>query len=61
MVTIAVSLVVLLAWVPLRETPGLGTITNAFAIGLATNLGPAFLHEPRRPRWLSPQVADPIL
>jgi len=45
-VTIAVSLVVLLAWVPLREMPGLGTISNAFVIGLATNLGLALLHEP---------------
>jgi uncharacterized membrane protein YczE len=45
-VTIAVSLVVLLAWVPLREMPGLGTISNAFVVGLATNLGLAFLHEP---------------
>ena len=45
-VTIAISLVVLLAWVPLREMPGLGTISNAFVIGLATNLGLAFLDEP---------------
>lgn len=45
-VTIAVSLVVLLAWVPLREMPGLGTISNAFVIGLATNLGLAFLPDP---------------
>ena len=45
-VTIAVSLVVLLAWVPLREMPGLGTISNAVVIGLATNLGLALLHEP---------------
>jgi len=48
-VTIAVSLVVLLAWVPLREMPGLGTISNAFVIGLATNLGLALLHEPHAP------------
>jgi uncharacterized membrane protein YczE len=45
-VNIAVSLVVLLAWIPLREMPGLGTISNAFVIGLATNLGLALLHEP---------------
>jgi uncharacterized membrane protein YczE len=45
-VTIAVSLVVLLAWVPLREMPGLGTLSNAFIVGLATNLGLAFLNEP---------------
>lgn len=45
-VVIAVSLVVLLAWVPLREMPGLGTISNAVIVGLAANLGLAFLHEP---------------
>ena len=44
--TISVSLLVLLAWVPLREMPGLGTLSNAFVIGLATNLGLAFLHQP---------------
>jgi uncharacterized membrane protein YczE len=32
--------------VPLREMPGLGTISNAFVIGLSTYLGLAFLHEP---------------
>jgi uncharacterized membrane protein YczE len=46
-VTIAASVVVLLAWVPLREMPGLGTLSNALVVGLATNLGLAFLHEPR--------------
>lgn len=33
--TIAISFVVLLAWVPLRQRPGLGTILNAIVIGLA--------------------------
>jgi uncharacterized membrane protein YczE len=46
LVTIAVSLAVLLGWIPLREMPGLGTISNAFVVGLATNLGLAFLDEP---------------
>ena len=45
-VTVTISLVVLLAWWPLREMPGLGTISNAFVIGLAQNLGLAVLHEP---------------
>lgn len=45
-VMIAVSLVVLLAWVPLQEVPGLGTLSNAAIVGLATNLGLAFLPEP---------------
>lgn len=45
-VVIAVSILVLLAWVPIREMPGLGTISNAIVVGLATNLGLAFIHEP---------------
>jgi uncharacterized membrane protein YczE len=32
-----VSFVVLLAWIPLREMPGLGTVSNAVVIGVATN------------------------
>src|SRR3954452_23185876 len=31
--TIAISLVVLLLWIPLRQPPGLGTILNAIVIG----------------------------
>ena len=45
-VTIADSVVVLLAWVPLRQMPGLGTVSNTFIIGLATNLGLAVLPAP---------------
>jgi uncharacterized protein len=33
--TIAISLVVLAVWIPLRQAPGLGTILNAIVIGLA--------------------------
>jgi uncharacterized membrane protein YczE len=33
-VVIGVSLVLLLAWIPLRERPGLGTISNALVVGL---------------------------
>jgi uncharacterized membrane protein YczE len=33
-VVIAVSVLLLLAWIPLRERPGLGTISNAVVIGL---------------------------
>lgn len=45
-VTIAVSVIVLLAWVPLRQRPGLGTVSNVFIVGLATNLGLAILPAP---------------
>ena len=34
---VIVSFVVMLAWIPLREMPGLGTISNAVVIGLSTN------------------------
>ena len=33
-VVIAVSLLLLLAWIPLRERPGLGTISNALVVGM---------------------------
>lgn len=36
--TIIVSLVTLLIWVPLRQRPGLGTVVNAFGVGLAADL-----------------------
>ncbi|WTP83528.1 hypothetical protein OHT61_05045 [Streptomyces sp. NBC_00178] len=34
-VSIVVGAVVLLLWVPLRQRPGLGTVSNVFAVGLA--------------------------
>jgi uncharacterized membrane protein YczE len=33
-VTVAVSFVVLLAWLPIRQKPGFGTVCNAIVIGL---------------------------
>jgi uncharacterized membrane protein YczE len=33
--TVAISFIVLAAWIPLRERPGLGTIANAIVIGVA--------------------------
>jgi uncharacterized membrane protein YczE len=35
---VIVSFVVMLAWIPLREIPGLGTISNALVIGFSTDL-----------------------
>ncbi|MFE5405188.1 YitT family protein [Streptomyces sp. NPDC056580] len=35
MVSIAVGAVVLLLWIPLRQRPGLGTVSNVFVVGLA--------------------------
>jgi len=36
--TIAISCLVLLAWIPLRQRPGLGTIANALVIGIAIDV-----------------------
>ena len=35
---VIVSFVVMVAWIPLREMPGLGTISNAIVIGVSTDL-----------------------
>jgi uncharacterized membrane protein YczE len=45
-VAIAVSFLVLLAWIPLRQWPGLGTISNAIVIGLVTDLTLATVDRP---------------
>jgi uncharacterized protein len=43
--TIVVSALVLLAWIPLRQAPGLGTIANAILIGIAIDVTLAALPE----------------
>ena len=43
---IAMSLVVLLLWIPLRELPGLGTIANSFVVGVVADLTLAVLPAP---------------
>jgi len=40
---ILVSLLVLLLWIPLKEVPGLGTVSNAVAVGLAADATLALL------------------
>jgi uncharacterized membrane protein YczE len=45
-VTVLVALVVLLAWVPLRQRPGLGTVSNVVVIGLAVDAALAVLPSP---------------
>ena len=44
-VVILTSVVVLAAWIPLRQKPGLGTISNVFVVGLAADLGLAVIPE----------------
>ena len=40
------SVLVLLAWIPLREVPGLGTVSNAIVVGLAADATLAVLDAP---------------
>jgi uncharacterized membrane protein YczE len=42
-VTIISSLVLLAAWVPLRQRPGLGTVANALVVGPVVDLGIAWI------------------
>ncbi|MFF4754235.1 membrane protein YczE [Streptomyces sp. NPDC002514] len=46
-VSIAVGAAVLLLWIPLRQRPGLGTVSNVVAVGLAMDGTLALVPEPR--------------
>ncbi|WP_028658992.1 YczE/YyaS/YitT family protein [Nocardioides insulae] len=43
---VVMSFVVLLAWIPLREKPGLGTLANAVLVGLAADATLALIDPP---------------
>ncbi|MEU8543578.1 hypothetical protein AB0C52_26915 [Streptomyces sp. NPDC048717] len=45
-VSIIVGAVVLLLWIPMRQRPGLGTVSNVFVIGLAMDAALALVPEP---------------
>lgn len=55
--TIAVSLVVLLGWIPLRQRPGLGTIANVILIGVSLDIAARIAPEPHDVVWQVVQVA----
>ena len=56
--SLAVSVLVLLLWVPLRERPGLGTILNAIIIGYALQLALPLLPHPHT---LTRSIAQALL
>jgi uncharacterized membrane protein YczE len=51
--TIVTSFMVLLAWIPLRERPGVGTLANAVTIGIVVDVFLALVGEPANnwERW----------
>lgn len=48
---IAVGFLVLIAWIPLRERPGPGTVANALLVGLFIDLTIAVMPEVTAPVW----------
>ena len=56
--TFIVSVMVLFMWIPLRETPGIGTILNAILIAMAIDVMAPFLPEPTE---IGPQVVQTII
>jgi uncharacterized membrane protein YczE len=58
--TFAISLVVLLLWIPLRERPGLGTLANAVLIALALGVTAAVLPTSSSLAWRSTEVVAGI-
>jgi uncharacterized protein len=49
--TIAISVVVLLAWVPLRQRPGIGTIANVIVIGVSLDVMSRVMPAPSATGW----------
>jgi uncharacterized membrane protein YczE len=50
-VTALTGVVVLLAWIPLRQRPGLGTVANVVVIAVAVDAALAWLPAPAAPGW----------
>jgi uncharacterized membrane protein YczE len=48
---VIVSFLVMVLWIPLREVPGIGTISNALVIGTSTDVFLHVLHQPEA-MWL---------
>jgi uncharacterized membrane protein YczE len=59
-VTIGVSGLVLLAWIPLRQRPGLGTVSNAITVGLVVNGALDVLPAPGSLAWRAVWLAGGI-
>ena len=49
--TFAISVVILLGWIPLHEKPGIGTLCNAVLIAVALDVGLHWLPHPARVGW----------
>jgi len=59
--SIITSIVVLIAWVPLREPYGVGTLLNAVIIGISIDLSALMIPEPEAMVWRIVLMAGGIL
>lgn len=60
-VVIGVGALVLLAWIPLRQRPGIGTVANVVVVGLAANAALAVLAQPTSIAWQVVFLASAVL
>ncbi|MDQ4143042.1 MAG: hypothetical protein M3198_04720 [Actinomycetota bacterium] len=49
--TVIIGMIVLLLWIPLRQRPGLGTVSNAILVGLAVDASLELLSAPDHAAW----------
>ncbi len=54
--TFIISLLVLIAWLPLRQVPGIGTVANAVIISLTLEFSLPYLPSPQQVVWQLIQV-----
>jgi uncharacterized membrane protein YczE len=60
-VVILVSAAVMIAWIPLRQRPGIGTISNAVLVGLSLDAALAVLPHPTAPALRGAFLASGVL
>ena len=55
-----IGAVVLLAWIPLRQRPGVGTVSNVIGVGIVLNVALAVIPAPAALGWRLPMLAAAI-
>src|SRR5882724_4435111 len=59
--TDVVGVLVLLAWIPLRQQPGVGTVTNVIVIGIVVNICLALMPSPHGWALQTAEMASAVL
>ncbi|HMG62054.1 MAG TPA: hypothetical protein VK599_03825 [Streptosporangiaceae bacterium] len=56
-----IGAVVLLAWIPLRQRPGVGTVSNVIGVGIVLNAALGVIPAPAALAWRAPMLAGAIV